>query len=128
MGSVIHIDPETTGWWPATAPFPSDHSTRLDFANNTLRRVDLPKPDRNARPSECQDIDAIDAYAATGNAVPSNPHTFLTNIAIRAAAPSAIAAQLQIATFFASNGTAVIDPDGGARSSRCRSCRRCRRG
>lgn len=52
------------------------------------------------------------AFAATGGAIPKNPHTFLTNIAIPAAAPLAIAAQIQIATFFASDGALVIDPDG----------------
>jgi hypothetical protein len=44
--------------------------------------------------------------------VPKNPHTFLTNIAVPAAAAFAVGAQLQIATFFASDGTIVIDPDG----------------
>ena len=52
------------------------------------------------------------AYAATGGAIPKNPHTFLTNIGIAAAAPLAVAAQLQIAIFFASDGATVIDPDG----------------
>ena len=52
------------------------------------------------------------AYLATGGTIPKNPHTFLTNIGIAAAAPLAVAAQLQIAIFFASNGTLVIDPDG----------------
>ena len=52
------------------------------------------------------------AYAATGGAIPKNPHTFLTNISIPAAAPFAVAAQLQIATFFATGGALVIDPDG----------------
>jgi Bacterial virulence factor lipase N-terminal len=51
------------------------------------------------------------AYAATGGAIPKNPHTFLTNIGSAAGAPLAVAAQLQIAAFFASNGTVVIDPD-----------------
>ncbi len=44
--------------------------------------------------------------------VPKNPHTFLTNIGIAASAPYAIAAQQQIAAFFASNGALTIDPDG----------------
>lgn len=44
--------------------------------------------------------------------VPKNPHTFLTNIGIPASAPYAIAAQQQIAAFFASNGALTIDPDG----------------
>jgi len=51
------------------------------------------------------------AFAANAG-VPKNPHTFLTNIAIAAAAPYAIAAQTQIATFFSSNGALTIDPDG----------------
>jgi hypothetical protein len=51
------------------------------------------------------------AYAANP-AVGKNPHTFLTNIVTPAAAPYALAAQQQIATFFASNGATVIDPDG----------------
>jgi hypothetical protein len=52
------------------------------------------------------------AFAATGGAIPKNPHTFLTNIGIPAAAAFAVAAQTQIAVFFASDGTLVIDPDG----------------
>jgi hypothetical protein len=52
------------------------------------------------------------AYAATGGAIPKNPHTFLTNIGIPAAVPFAVAAQTQIAVFFQSQGTVVIDPDG----------------
>ena len=44
--------------------------------------------------------------------MPKNPHTFLTNISNPAAASYAIAAQTQIARFFASNGAEVIDPDG----------------
>lgn len=52
------------------------------------------------------------AYAATGGAIPKNPHTFLTNIGNSAAAPFAVAAQSQIAVFFTSDGAVVIDPDG----------------
>ena len=51
------------------------------------------------------------AYTATGGDIPKNPHTFLTNIGIPAAAPFALMAQSQIAAFFASNGALVIDPD-----------------
>jgi len=51
------------------------------------------------------------AYAAN-NAVGKGPHTFLTNIGNPAAAPYAVGAQTQIALFFATNGTLVIDPDG----------------
>ena len=42
-----------------------------------------------------------------------NPHTFLTNIQLPASAPIALAAQQQIAAFFASDGTLTLDPDGG---------------
>jgi Bacterial Ig-like domain len=51
------------------------------------------------------------AYAANP-ALPKNPHTFLTNLANPAAAPLAIAAQQQIATFFTSDGAMTADPDG----------------
>lgn len=54
------------------------------------------------------------AYAATGGAIPKNPHTFLTNIGSAAAAPLAVAAQTQIALFFATDGAQVIDPDGAS--------------
>lgn len=51
--------------------------------------------------------------AVAGNpAVPRGPHTFLTTLNVSAAVPFAVAAQTQIAMFFASNGTVVIDPDG----------------
>jgi hypothetical protein len=44
--------------------------------------------------------------------VPANPHTFLTNISVPLAADLAIAGHTQIAIFFESDGTVVIDPDG----------------
>jgi len=48
-----------------------------------------------------------------GVGFPSNPHTFLTNLAgTPSVAGAAVAAQTQIAVFFASGGTTVIDPDG----------------
>jgi len=51
---------------------------------------------------------------ANNNAVPKNPHTFLTNIAAAATAGYAVMAQSQIAAFFASGGTVMLDPDGPA--------------
>lgn len=51
------------------------------------------------------------AYAAN-NAMSKNPHTFLTNIGSVAGQGYAIGAQIQMAEFFASGGTQVIDPDG----------------
>ncbi|SFM34063.1 Ig-like domain-containing protein [Variovorax sp. OV329] len=50
------------------------------------------------------------AFAANAG-IPKNPHTFLTNIGVAAAAPLAVAAQTQIALFFATDGATVIDPD-----------------
>jgi hypothetical protein len=52
-----------------------------------------------------------DLAHAANPAVSKNPHTFLTNVG-GAGAPYALAAQHQIATFFASDGAATIDPDG----------------
>ena len=52
------------------------------------------------------------AYAAAAGGIPKNPHTFLTNIGSTVSARYAVAAQMQIAIFFASDGTLVIDPDG----------------
>ncbi|HYK89182.1 MAG TPA: hypothetical protein VE398_10450 [Acidobacteriota bacterium] len=46
------------------------------------------------------------------SAVPKDPHMFLTRITMPSMAAVAFAAQLQIVTFFASDGTVVIDPDG----------------
>ncbi|TMH36956.1 MAG: hypothetical protein E6H58_00605 [Betaproteobacteria bacterium] len=45
-------------------------------------------------------------------AVPKNPHTFLSNIGVAAAANYAVGAQQQIAVFFATHGGVTIDPDG----------------
>jgi hypothetical protein len=45
---------------------------------------------------------------------PANPHTFLTNIGNPSVADLAIAAQFQIAVFFATDGAVVIDPDTAA--------------
>jgi len=38
---------------------PNDRFTRLDLSQNTFLRVRLPKPDCNARPSDCADIDVL---------------------------------------------------------------------
>ena len=52
-----------------------------------------------------------DLAFALNPAIDKNPHTFLTNI-FGVGAPYAVAAQRQIATFFASGGATTIDPDG----------------
>jgi len=52
------------------------------------------------------------AVAASGG-TPLNPHTFLTNVVAGGIAPViALQAQTQIATFLASDGAIVTDPDG----------------
>ena len=53
-----------------------------------------------------------DLAYALNPAVGKNPHVFLTNIGGAATAGYAVAAQRQIATFFASRGATTIDPDG----------------
>jgi hypothetical protein len=51
------------------------------------------------------------AFATVPGYTVKNPHTFLTNVS-GASAPFAFAAQQQMATFFTSDGTTTIDPDG----------------
>jgi hypothetical protein len=48
---------------------------------------------------------------ANPTGVPKNPHTFLTNIGAAGTVSYAVMAQTQMAIFFASNGTLVVDPD-----------------
>ena len=52
-----------------------------------------------------------DLAFAANPATPKNPHTFLTRINDPSVAAFAFAAQRQIAIFFATEGTVVIDPD-----------------
>ena len=51
---------------------------------------------------------------AANPAVPKNPHAFITNIASASAGAYALMGQAQMATFFATDGTTTIDPDGAA--------------
>lgn len=44
---------------PAGGPFPSNRFTVADESQNTGLRVNLPKPDCAARPSDCEDLDVI---------------------------------------------------------------------
>jgi pimeloyl-ACP methyl ester carboxylesterase len=54
-----------------------------------------------------------DLAVAANPLTPRNPHTFLTGIVAPGLAPVvALQAQTQIASFFASDGRSVIDPDG----------------
>ena len=56
-GVSVKFDPSS----PDKGPFPSDRFTRPDISQNTFRRVRLPKPDCSARPSDCADIDVLNA-------------------------------------------------------------------
>jgi Bacterial virulence factor lipase N-terminal len=53
-----------------------------------------------------------DLAFAANPAVPKNPHAFLTRLFVSAVAAVAAGAQQQIATFLASDGTVIVDPDG----------------
>jgi hypothetical protein len=53
-----------------------------------------------------------DLAFAANPAVPKNPHTFLTRLFTPSVAAVAAGAQVQIASFFASGGALIIDPDG----------------
>jgi hypothetical protein len=55
-----------------------------------------------------------DEVAATIPGAPANPHTFLLNLGVPAVAGLAVAAQGQVAMFFVTDGTLIIDPDGAA--------------
>lgn len=75
----------------------------------------VPNPTSTAiiRAGELQDVVTYYRNDLAGPATVPNPHTFLTGIA-GAGVFNALAAQGQIATFFASDGALIIDPDGGA--------------
>lgn len=44
---------------PSGGPFPSNRFSVADATQNTGLRVNLPKPDCSARPSDCEDLDVI---------------------------------------------------------------------
>jgi hypothetical protein len=77
----------------------------------------VPNPTTSAILRACRCADRATLYRhdlayAANPALPKNPHTFLTNVANPAAAPFAVAAQQQMATFFLSDGATTVDPDG----------------
>jgi Bacterial Ig-like domain len=79
----------------------------------------VPNPTTSAILRACGCADRATLYRhdlafAANPTLPKNPHTFVTNIATPAAAPFALAAQQQIATFFTSDGATTVDPDGAA--------------
>ena len=59
LASAAGVEPLFDLSSPAGGPFPSDRFAVLDFHNNTLLRVNLPKPDCAVRVSDCADLDVI---------------------------------------------------------------------
>ncbi len=47
---------------PAGGPFPSNRFTVRDRTQNTRLRVNLPHPDCDERPSDCEDIDVLNEF------------------------------------------------------------------
>jgi hypothetical protein len=98
---------------------PPGHAPKPVIIQFALGDVTVPNPTTTAivRAGDLADRTTLfrnDLAYAANNAVPKNPHTFLTNIGNPAGAGYALAAQMQIATFFKSRGTLTIDPDGAA--------------
>jgi hypothetical protein len=92
------------------------HSAKPVIVQFAKGDVTVPNPTSSAiiRAGELSDRTTYfrnDLAYANNAAVGKNPHVFLTNIGNAAAAGYAIAAQMQIATFFASGGATTIDPD-----------------
>jgi Bacterial virulence factor lipase N-terminal len=56
---VKGVEPRFDLAGPAGGPFPSDRFTVPDASQNTGLRVELPKPDCAARPSDCDDLDVV---------------------------------------------------------------------
>jgi len=109
----------------AYAPFVDPSRTIIQFArgdetvpNPTATAILRADGDRLAPRATLfrNDLAFADTALLGGYAV-KNPHTFLTNIAGagNAAALFAVEAQAQIATFFATDGTTTIDPDGSGK-------------
>jgi hypothetical protein len=92
-------------------------SVILQFAR-TDQTVPNPTTSAIIRAGGLQDRTTLfrnDLAVLLGVGFPKNPHTFLTNVpglAPPAPGAAALAAQDQIAQFFASNGAVVVDPDG----------------
>lgn len=56
-GVRVQFDPRD----PQTGPFPTDFLTTSDGAQRTFRRVNLPMPDCNTRPSDCGEVRLINS-------------------------------------------------------------------
>src|SRR5262245_5705661 len=59
VSSATDVEPLFDLRSPDTAPFPSNRFAVFDLRNLTNLRVNLPKPDCVARPTDCSDVDVI---------------------------------------------------------------------
>lgn len=107
--------------WAQQAANPAAYAPHVDPSRILIQfaRTDqtVPNPTTSAiiRAGDLQSRTTLyrhDLAFAAVSGLPRNPHTFLTNIGVLAAAPFAVAAQTQLATFLASDGATTIDPDG----------------
>jgi hypothetical protein len=118
--SAIQVLIDNTEWAQqaanpaAYAPFVTPSKTIIQFARGDQT---VPNPTTSAiiRAGGLASRTTLyrnDLAYALNPATPKNPHTFLTNIGVPSVAAYALAAQAQIATFFATDGGLTIDPDG----------------
>jgi hypothetical protein len=118
--SAIQVLIDNTEWAQqaanpaAYAPFVNGPKTIIQFARGDQT---VPNPTTSAiiRAGGLASRTTLyrnDLAYALNPATPKNPHTFLTNIGVPSVAAYALAAQAQIATFFATDGGLTIDPDG----------------
>ena len=59
VSSATDVEPLFDLRSPDTAPFPSNRFAVLDLRNLTNIRVNLPKPDCTARPTDCSEVDVL---------------------------------------------------------------------
>ncbi len=84
--ATVRFDPSN----PAVGPFPSDFLTVADASQKTGRRVNLPLPNCDAQPSDCQDVallNQLDGFNLQPRirvrfSAPINPATLRSGIAI----------------------------------------------
>src|SRR5437868_2969076 len=88
----------------AGTPFPSDLFTLADSSQNTGLRVNLPKPDCAARPSDCEDLDVLDTL---------DGFNLLPRLSIPFDSPIDVATATSESIFLISLGSTLPDGDIG---------------
>lgn len=92
---------------PQDGPFPSDRFTVPDSTQNTGLRVELPKPDCSARPSDCADLDVINDLDGF-NLLPRLSIPFDGSIDVETVTSQSV--------FLVSLGNTMSDGDSGGRA------------